>query len=281
MRKSFINLQHQVQITPKTKIMKHFHKMAICTLVLLLMLGCSPQEKWELVWSDEFEYTGSPVSDSWGYETGYIRNNELQYYSSELKNVRVENGRCIINALLEEGKDSITSASINTLGKQEFLYGRIEVSARIPSALGSWPAIWMLGTNHSEVGWPACGEIDIMEHVGYDPRWIHANIHTKAYNHYIGTNKGHQIEMEEPWADFHLYALEWHEDHMDFFLDDSLYFTFENDQAGNTDTWPFDKPHYLLINLAYGGAWGGTQGVDVQALPLQYEIDYVRYYKKD
>jgi beta-glucanase (GH16 family) len=90
-----------------------------------------------------------------------------------------------------------------------------------------------------------------------------------------------QIEVEEPWADFHLYALEWYEDRMDFFLDDSLYFTFENDQAGNNDTWPFDKPHYLLINLAYGGSWGGSQGVDVQALPLRYEIDYVRYYTKD
>ena len=261
--------------------MKHLNSIAIWSLALVLLAGCSQQEKWELVWSDEFEYSGSPAAGSWGYETGYIRNSELQYYSSDLKNVRVENGLCIINALLEEGEDSITSASINTLGKQEFLYGRIEVRARIPSALGSWPAIWMLGTNRSEVGWPACGEIDIMEHVGYDPHSIHANIHTKAYNHSIGTNKGKQIEVEEPWADFHLYALEWFEDHMDFFLDDSLYFTFENDQAGNNDTWPFDKPHYLLINLAYGGSWGGNQGVDVRALPLQYEIDYVRYYKKD
>ncbi len=261
--------------------MKHLNSIAIWSLALVLLAGCSQQEKWELVWSDEFEYSGSPAAGSWGYETGYIRNSELQYYSSDLKNVRVENGFCIINALLEEGEDSITSASINTLGKQEFLYGRIEVRARIPSALGSWPAIWMLGTNRSEVGWPACGEIDIMEHVGYDPHSIHANIHTKAYNHSIGTNKGNQIEVEEPWADFHLYALEWFEDHLDFFLDDSLYFTFENDQAGNNDTWPFDKPHYLLINLAYGGSWGGNQGVDVRALPLQYEIDYVRYYKKD
>jgi len=281
MSESFINLQDEDQIISITEIMKYLNRMASCVLIVVLLSGCSQQENWELAWSDEFEYTGSPAAEKWGYETGYIRNNELQYYSSELQNVRVENGLCIINALLEEGEDSITSASINTLGKQDFLYGRIEVKAKIPSALGTWPAIWMLGTNRSELGWPACGEIDIMEHVGYDPDLIHANIHTEAYNHVMGTNKGNQIEVEEPWTDFHLYALEWDEDRMDFFLDDSLYFTFENDLAGNNDTWPFDKPHYLLINLAYGGSWGGNRGVDTGALPLQYEIDYVRYYIKD
>ena len=261
--------------------MKHLRNSFLLVLIIILLNGCSTKEKWELVWSDEFDNTGSPTAESWGYETGYIRNKELQYYTSDLKNVRVEEGLCLINALLEDGEDSITSASINTLGKQEFLYGRIEVRARIPSALGTWPAIWMLGTNRSELGWPACGEIDIMEHVGYDPDRIHANIHTKSYNHSIGTNKGNQIEVKDPWADFHLYAVEWFEGHMDFFMDDSLYFSFENDGTGNNDTWPFDKPHYLLINLAYGGSWGGNQGVDTSLLPLQYEIDFVRYYRKD
>jgi beta-glucanase (GH16 family) len=121
--------------------------------------------------------------------------------------------------------------------------------------------------------------MDIMEHVGYDPNQIHANIHTKAYNHIIGTNKGNQIEVSDPWSDFHIYALEWFEDHMDFFMDDSLYFSFENDMAMNNDTWPFDKPHYLLLNLAYGGSWGGNEGVDTSLLPVQYKIDYVRYYQ--
>ena len=261
--------------------MKHLRNSLFLVLITLLLDGCSPKEKWELVWSDEFDYSGLPAAESWGYEIGYERNNELQYYTSDLKNVRVEDGLCLIKTLLEEGEDSITSASINTLGKQDFLYGRIEVRARIPSALGTWPAIWMMGTNRSELGWPACGEIDIMEHVGYDPNRIHANIHTKSYNHSIGTNKGNQIQVKDPWSDFHIYALEWFEDHMDFFMDDSLYFSFENDGTGNHDTWPFDKPHYLLINFAYGGSWGGNEGVDTRLLPLQYEIDYVRYYKKD
>jgi len=138
----------------------------------------------------------------------------------------------------------------------------------------------MLGTNKSEIGWPACGEIDIMEHVGFDPDKIHANIHTKSFNHVLGTNKGNQIEVQDPWSDFHVYAVEWFEDHMDFFFDETLYFSFRNDMAGNNDTWPFDRPHYLMINLAYGGGWGGQQGVDTSMLPLKYEIDYVRYYKK-
>ena len=258
--------------------MKHLGSFSLLLLALALIQGCAEKTQWDLVWSEEFEYTGSPVTESWGYEIGYIRNNELQYYTDNPDNVRVEEGLCIITARLE-GEDSITSASINTRDKKDFLYGRIEVRARIPSALGSWPAIWMLGTNRSELGWPACGEIDIMEHVGYDPDFIHANIHTEAYNHTLGTNKGNMIEIKDPWSDFHVYAVEWFEDHMDFFLDDSLYFSFENDLEGNHDTWPFDKPHYLLLNLAYGGMWGGNMGVDTTLLPLEYKIDYVRYYK--
>ncbi len=248
-------------------------------LAALVLSACSEKPKWELSWSEEFEYSGAPDKANWDYEIGFIRNKELQYYTSELQNVRVEDGNCVIVARLEGG-DSVTSASINTRHKKEFLYGRMEVRAKIPSALGTWPAIWMLGVNRNETGWPACGEIDIMEHVGYNPEVVHANIHTKAYNHSIGTGKGNRIEVFDPWADFHIYALEWSEDRMDFFFDDSIYFSYSNDMTGNNDTWPFDKPHYLLLNLAYGGGWGGRQGVDTSLLPVRFEIDYVRYYTK-
>ena len=258
--------------------MTHLKTFVSFLITVTLLSGCTEKNRWELVWSDEFDYSGTPNEEFWGYETGYIRNKELQYYTDQPQNVVVENGQCIITARLED-EDSITSASINTRHKYDFLYGRIEVKAKIPSALGTWPAIWMLGNNRSELGWPECGEIDIMEHVGFDPDKIHANIHTKAYNHKIKTNKGNQIEVHDPWADFHIYALEWYEDHMDFFLDDSLYFSYQNDMTGNHDTWPFDKPHYLLLNLAYGGSWGGQQGVDTGLLPLRFEIDYVRYYR--
>jgi beta-glucanase (GH16 family) len=136
-----------------------------------------------------------------------------------------------------------------------------------------------LGTNINDVGWPTCGEIDIMEHVGFDPDKIHTNIPTGACNQVMGTNKGSRIEGFDPASGFHIYALEWFEDRLDFFFDDSLYFTFRNDMKGNPDTWPFDASHYLLINLANGGSWGGREGVDTSLLPLRYMIDYVRYFR--
>jgi beta-glucanase (GH16 family) len=141
-----------------------------------------------------------------------------------------------------------------------------------------WPAIWMLGINIREVGWPACGEIDIMENVGFDPNIIHANIHTKAYNHMIGTNKGAKIISERPYERFNVYAIEWFEDRIDFFLNDQKYFTFKNEGIGS-DVWPYDKPQYLLINAAVGGTWGGQKGIDDTILPQRYYIDYVRVFK--
>lgn len=240
----------------------------------------SSNAQWELVWEDNFDVTGLPNPKIWGYEEGFIRNNEAQYYTKErLENCRIENGNLIIEALIDNWNGhKITSASINTYGKKSILHGRIEVNAKLPTGVGTWPAIWMLGENMKEKGWPACGEIDIMENVGFDPDVIHANIHTKAYNHVKGTNKGNKITIEKPFNDFHVYAVEWFEDHMDFFIDDKKYFTFQNEKTGN-DVWPFDKPHYLLINLAIGGSWGGQKGVDDSIFPQKYFIDYVKVYK--
>lgn len=250
----------------------------VLPLFILLLSSCNANPEMELVWSEEFDYEGAPSEEFWVYEEGYIRNKELQYYSKAPENIRVKDGVCTITARLEN-TDSITSASITTEGKIDFLYGRMELRAQIPSSLGSWPAIWMLGTNIREIGWPSCGEIDIMEHVGYNPDLVHATVHTKAYNHRLGTGKGSVIKVSDPWSDFHVYAVEWYEDHMDFFFDDSLYHSYENDLQGNSDTWPFDKTHYLLVNLAFGGGWGGQEGVDSSSLPLEFKIDYIRYYK--
>ena len=172
-----------------------------------------------------------------------------------------------------------TSASLVTLGKQSFLYSRIEVRAKLPTGKGAWPAIWMLGTNMRQVGWPACGEIDIMENVGFDPNMIHANIHTQLYNHTRGTGKGNSIEVDKPYETFHIYAIEWFEDHIDFFVDDNKYFTFKNEGTGNA-TWPYDKEHYLILNLAIGGEWGAQHGIDDSIFPQKYYVDYVRAYKQ-
>lgn len=216
--------------------------------------------EWELVWEDNFDTDGLPDPEIWDYEDGYIRNNELQYYTKFRKeNARVENGNLIIEARKDNWNDKeITSASLHTYGKKSILYGKIEVRAKLPTGKGTWPAIWMLGNSiRNGVSWPECGEIDIMENVGYDPDVIHANVHTKAYNHSIGTNKGNHVSADKPYEKFHEYTVEWFEDKIIFYLDGKAYFTFSNEGTGN-DVWPFDKPHYLILNLAIGGSWGGT-----------------------
>jgi beta-glucanase (GH16 family) len=209
-----------------------------------------------------------------------VRNRELQYYTaSREENARVEDGTLVIEARKEpyEGHD-YTSASLITKGKATWLYGRVEVRAKLPTGKGMWPAIWMLGGNIPEVGWPACGEIDIMENVGFDPQWIHANIHTEAYNHVDNTGKGSSLRVPDASEAFHVYAIEWFEDRIDFYVDDERYFSFSNEGTG-WETWPYDKEHYLIINAAIGGSWGGMRGVDDAIFPQRYYIDYVRVYE--
>ena len=161
----------------------------------------SSVKKWELVWADEFNGKGLPDQSKWDYEVGFIRNREKQYYTkARLENARVENGMLIIESRKEKyEKGDYTSASLHTRYKAKWLYGRIEVRAKLPTGRGMWPAIWMLGANYGKVRWPACGEIDIMENVGFNPDMIHANVHTKAYNHVKRTNKGSKIEAEKPY----------------------------------------------------------------------------------
>jgi beta-glucanase (GH16 family) len=235
---------------------------------------------WTLVFSDEFDRAGALDPARWDYELGYIRNGEAQYYTSRPENVRAESGNLVIEARKEAYQGYVyTSASVNTLGRFEFLYGRVEVRARIPTGRGAWPAIWMLGTRRAQTGWPACGEIDIMENVGFNPLAIHASVHTTAYNHTIGTQKSAILNVTNPWEDFHLYAMEWYADRIDIFVDGQKYFTFRNEGTG-AGTWPFDKPQYLLINLAIGGTWGAQKGVDATLFPKQFLVDYVRIYKQ-
>lgn len=255
-------------------------------LLLLLPFGSArperpPTAEWERVWGDEFNYEGLPDSSKWTYEEGRVRNEEAQYYTrARSQNARVENGTLVIEARKEayRGAD-YTSASVTTQGKASWRYGRIEVRAQLPGGRGLWPAIWTLGTNIEAVGWPACGEIDIVEYVGFNPDSIHANVHTAAFNHVDGTGKGASTFVADPQAAFHTYAIEWSEDRIDFFVDDEKYFTFENTGGGPAE-WPFDRPQYLILNAAVGGSWGGTEGIDDRIFPQQYRIDYVRVYKR-
>jgi len=271
-------------------------------LWLVCLLAVSGRaEEWKLVWADEFDKPGPPDPAKWAYETGFIRNNEQQYYTRDRQeNARVENGSLIIEARKERFHNpafvqttntntsyrtrrnreyaDYTSASLTTRGKASWTYGRIEVRAKLPSGRGAWPAIWTLGAN-GQGGWPGMGEIDIMEFVGFDPGVVHANIHTRKYNHVQKTGKGSQIKIADASEAFHTYALEWFADRLDFFVDDQKYFTYRNEGTG-VDAWPYDKDQYLILNLAIGGAWGGAKGIDDASFPQRYYIDYVRVYQR-
>jgi beta-glucanase (GH16 family) len=237
-----------------------------------------------LVWFDEFNYNGLPDATKWSYERGYVRNRELQYYTTERKeNAEVKGGFLHLvvrnDSFRTNGKVvPLTSASLITKGKKEWTYGRIEIRAKFSSALGTWPAIWTLGSNIDSTHWPACGEIDILEHVGYMPDTVHFNVHTGKYNHVVRTNKGTKIFSKAPDKDFHLYALEWFPDRLDWYYDGKKVYSFANEHSGR-DAWPFDRPQFLILNFAFGGSWGGQKGIDITALPQTMLVDYVRLYQ--
>ena len=264
---------------------------------------------WKLVWADEFNYTGLPDPTKWTYETGYMRHHEKQYYTARrAENARAVNGMLVIegrkdkvvNAAHVPGSDdwrkapdssTYTSACLRTLGKAAWTYGRIEVRAKLPAGQGVWPAIWTLLNDQPEVGGTQYGEIDIMEFVWQDSTKIHANAHWAGEKDIIkgdddvekitaGDSNG-EIVVKEAYKGFHIYAVEWTPKKLDFYFDDHLYHTFNIDTAENAGRGvdnPFRKPHYLLLNMALGGAWGGE--LDDRILPQQYLIDYVRIYQK-
>ncbi|MFN6246034.1 MAG: family 16 glycosylhydrolase [Chitinophagaceae bacterium] len=236
----------------------------------------------KLVWSDEFNKDGAPDSTKWAYNIGTGSNgwgnNEAQFYTNELTNARIENGKLIIEARKEnKGGKSYTSARLITLGKTTWTYGRIEVRAKIPKGFGTWPAIWMLGENINSVGWPACGEIDIMEHVGKDQDVMFWSIHTKRLNWTLGTQQTFSKRINGISNDFRVFKLDWTKERLQFYIDDVLYFTVNNDGRG-VDFYPFIAPQYLLMNLAIGGNFGGST-IDDSIFPVRMEVDYVRVYQ--
>lgn len=236
----------------------------------------------KLVWSDDFNYNGLPDSTKWGYDVGGggYGNNELQYYTkADTNNAIVKNGRLFIKILNQKKENrEYTSARILTKANGDWLYGRIEVRAKLPNGRGLWPAIWMMPTDAGYGNWPGSGEIDIMENVGYDPDSIFTTVHTKAFNHIIGTQKSHAIYQNNSQSEFHVYGVDWNKDKIIFMVDDKPVFSFSNTGNGSTE-WPFDKRFFLIINCAVGGNWGGRKGIDKNAFPATMEIDYVRVYE--
>jgi beta-glucanase (GH16 family) len=243
--------------------------------------------EWQLIWADEFNYTGSPDATKWSYDIGGQGwgNKELQYYTGPRnENARVANGRLIIEARKErwEGYD-YTSARLVSKGNGDWTYGRFEVRAKLPSGRGTWPAIWMLSTGQEYGGWPNSGEIDIMEHVGSDPDVVHTSVHTKSYYHSINTQKTAKIDLPTARTRFNVYAVEWTPEEVRGYVNKKHFFTFKNERPTNPAAdyrqWPFDKPFHLLLNIAVGGTWGGAHGVDDKIWPQRMEVDYVRVYR--
>ncbi len=236
--------------------------------------------EYEMVWSDEFDTNGAPDAANWGYDLGTGSNGwgnqESQHYTDRSENVVVEDGMLKITARREAFSGSqFTSARIKSQDKFEFAYGKVEVRAKLPEGGGTWPAIWMLGANFDQVGWPACGEIDIMEHVGNDQNRIHGSLHTPS-SFGATVNTGSTV-VENVSSEFHVYSVEWTAEAITFFVDDQAYYSY-SPETKNSDTWPFDNDFFLILNVAIGGTFGGN--IDGNFSASTMEVDYVRVYQQ-
>lgn len=253
-------------------------------LCVLLLENASAQDKKykfekKPVWADEFSNTGKPDPTKWGYDLGGggWGNNELEFYTD--KNATVADGKLTITAKKEKMQNrEYTSTRLVSKNKGDFLYGRFEARMLLPEGRGTWPAFWMLPTDWTYGDWPKSGEIDIMEHVGYDPEVVHISVHTEKYNHVKHTEKTAVKTVAGAMKGFHLYRVDWTPETITGYIDNRLIFTFKNEHQGFT-SWPFDKRFHLLFNLAVGGNWGGQKGVDEKAFPAKLEVDWVRVYK--
>lgn len=267
-----------------------FHGLATF-LIFAIFVSCTKSdnseplpEEYKLIWNDEFNYTGLPDPAKWSYDVGGNGwgNEELQFYTSaRLSNAEVKGGYLYITAIKEdfEGK-KYTSARLVTRSKGDWLYGRIEVRAKLPQGRGLWPAIWMLPTDWHYGPWPSSGEIDIMENLGYIPYWVAASFQTEAYNFRKGSHKTAILNVPDCYTEFHTYSLEWESGECRIYVDSKLINSFKNDETGFR-TWPFDKRFHLLLNIAVGGTFGGVQGVDDAIFPQAMVVDYVRVYQKE
>lgn len=256
------------------------------------------KQNWELAWSDEFE-GDSLDSTKWSYNIWPARkvNDEDQAYTDRQKNLRVEGGVLVIEAHKEDYEGAeFTSGRIHTEGKGDFLYGRFEVRAQLPRGQGTWPAIWMLPSDPFKYAttcepgedwqgsttcnaWPNSGEIDIMEHVGYQMGHVHGTVHNEAYYWVKWEQRKGRVLLGDVDEAFHVYALEWSPERIDMFVDDVHYFTYVNEGTG-WKAWPYDHAYNLILNVAVGGAWGRAGGpIDDSVFPQRMRVDYVRVYE--
>ena len=244
-------------------------------------------KEWKLVWSDDFNGTGLPDTSKWTYDIGNWGwgNNELQYYTvKRLENARQENGNLIIESRKDDGIYPWSSARLTTRGKESFLYGKIEFRAKVPAERGSWSAGWLLGDEYKdEFSWPYCGEIDVLENVGFelDPKTgdgkTHASVHCGAYYFKLGNQPTSIVDVANLSNEYHIYSIEWLDSGISILIDGKKYFDY-HDTSSNL-TWPFNKPQNLILNLAMGGGWGGAKGMDPEMKSVKFILDYVRVYE--
>lgn len=260
--------------------------MRILILVVFVWFAqnCFAQKD-TLVWSDEFNGTGQADSRDWTYDLGNsgYGNNEIQNYTRDTRNVRQENGMLVIEAVKSD--TGWTSARMITKGLHRFTYGRIVFRAKLPTGIGVWPALWMLGENIPKVNWPACGEIDIAEHRGIEPGMIYSSIHAPAnYGDHVSTAKRKVKKLD---SGFHLYQANWMRDRIEFSIDNIVLFTYKPEKLTSA-TWPFDKPFFIIMNIAMGGSWasdpkletnGLKNGIDPSLSKVRMEVDYVRVFE--
>lgn len=250
----------------------------------------SPTKEWVLVWSDEFNAANGSAVDStkWVFDIGADKwgNQELEYYTDRPENSRIEDGNLVIVARAEKYKGTAeatkdyTSARIKTAGKFSRTYGRFEARIKIPHGQGLWPAFWMLGDNIDKVGWPACGEIDIMENIGKETFVNHGSIHGPGYTGGDGIEANTALPGGKKLSDdFHIYAAEWEADEVRFYLDDLLYATQTRASLKPAQKWVFDHPFFLILNVAVGGDWPGNPDATT-VFPQTMLVDYVRVYAR-
>ena len=258
--------------------------LAYSVLFLTLLLafwGCESSEfeerTYELVWQDEFETDGSLDDTKWTYDLGATGwgNNELQNYTSDSANVVIEDGSLKITAL--RSGNAFSSARIKTQGLFEHAYGRFEARIKLPWGPGIWPAFWLLGNDIDDVSWPQCGEIDIMEYRGQQPNLIHGSVHGPGYSGGAAITKSFGFANDRFDVDYHVFAIEWGSDYIDYFVDETLYQRIQPDDL--TGTWVYDHPFFIILNVAVGGDYVGFPTSETP-FPQTMYVDYVRVYKE-
>ncbi len=247
------------------------------------------QQNWQLFWSDEFNAPkGSSLDKHWNYDLGGggWGNQELQFYTNKIKNAYQDGtGFLVIKTIKETiqngcwyGDCEYTSARLLTKATLERTYGRFEARIRIPYSQGIWPAFWMLGANISTANWPACGEIDILENIGREPKTVHGTIHGLGYSG--GNGIGAPYSSDKNFSDgFHVYAIEWEKDVIRWYVDDVLYQTRTPKDLPEGTTWAFNHDFFLILNVAVGGGWAGSPDAK-SVFPQSMKVDYVRVYQR-